>query len=99
MLTRRELLKGMAALSTMAAFAACTPKGSSTGGGTTSEAATDSETAAPAEKEKPSALEQKREALKKKMDEAVACENFEDAAKYRDQLKLLPTGEEGEVKL
>ena len=27
--------------------------------------------------------------LKQKMDEAVAAENFEDAAKYRDQLRML----------
>lgn len=55
------------------------------------------EAAAP-EAEK-SALQSRRDELRQKMDEAVACENFEDAAKYRDQLKLLPTGEEGEVKL
>lgn len=42
-----------------------------------------------------SPVEKMREELKKKMDEAVACENFEDAAKYRDQLKALL--EDGEV--
>lgn len=42
-----------------------------------------------------SSVEKMREELKKKMDEAVACENFEDAAKYRDQLKAL--AEDGEV--
>ena len=29
------------------------------------------------------------QALRQKMDEAVAAENFEDAAKYRDELRLL----------
>lgn len=57
--------------------------------------------AAPPEAETPapvpeiSPVEKMREELRKKMDEAVACENFEDAAKYRDQLKALT--EDGEV--
>ncbi len=34
-------------------------------------------------------LEQQMQELKQKMDEAVAAENFEDAAKYRDQLRML----------
>lgn len=40
-------------------------------------------------------LQTRREALRQKMDEAVACENFEDAAKYRDELRRLPM--EGEI--
>lgn len=32
--------------------------------------------------------------LKQKMDEAVAVENFEDAAKYRDELRALTEGKE-----
>lgn len=40
-------------------------------------------------------LQAKRDALRQKMDEAVACENFEDAAKYRDELRQLPM--EGEI--
>ncbi|MEG0741831.1 MAG: UvrB/UvrC motif-containing protein [Clostridia bacterium] len=40
-------------------------------------------------------LEQHMEELRQKMDEAVASENFEDAAKYRDELRaLVPHGEE-----
>ena len=43
-----------------------------------------------------SAQRQSRQAeLRKKMDEAVACENFEDAAKYRDELRQLQA--EGEI--
>ena len=33
--------------------------------------------------------EQQMQALRQKMEEAVAAENFEDAAKYRDELRLL----------
>lgn len=33
-------------------------------------------------------------ALRQKMDEAVACENFEDAAKYRDELRALTESRE-----
>lgn len=40
-----------------------------------------------------------RDDLKQKMDEAVASENFEDAAKYRDQLRALQAGREGESAL
>ena len=36
-----------------------------------------------------SPLEKKKEELRLKMEEAVASENFEDAAKYRDELRAL----------
>lgn len=41
------------------------------------------------------ALQRQQDLLRKKMDEAVACENFEDAAKYRDELRQLQS--EGEI--
>lgn len=44
-----------------------------------------------------SPLEQKREEIRLKMEEAVACENFEDAAKYRDELRALAGQEAANV--
>ena len=42
-------------------------------------------------------MEQKREELRQKMEEAVADENFEDAAKYRDELRTLEAQEASEA--
>ena len=42
-------------------------------------------------------MEQKREELRQKMEEAVADENFEDAAKYRDELRALEAQEVSEA--
>ncbi len=44
-----------------------------------------------------SPTEQKREELRQKMEEAVADENFEDAAKYRDELRALEAQEVSEA--
>lgn len=44
-----------------------------------------------------SPTEQKREELRQKMEEAVADENFEDAAKYRDELRTLEAQEASEA--
>lgn len=44
-----------------------------------------------------SPMEQKREELRQKMEEAVADENFEDAAKYRDELRALEAQEVSEA--
>lgn len=42
------------------------------------------------------ALAEKCAALRQKMDAAVAAENFEDAAKYRDELRALTDGREAQ---
>lgn len=43
------------------------------------------------------ALAERLSALRQKMDEAVASENFEDAAKYRDELRALTVGREAQT--
>ena len=44
-----------------------------------------------------SPTEHKREELRQKLEEAVADENFEDAAKYRDELRALEAQEVSEA--
>lgn len=51
-----------------------------------------------AQKPELSPVDQRREELRQKMEEAVACENFEEAAKYRDELRNLTENREGETR-
>ncbi|MEG0269801.1 MAG: UvrB/UvrC motif-containing protein [Clostridia bacterium] len=43
-------------------------------------------------------LEQQMEDLRQKMEQAVASENFEEAAKYRDELRALTVSKEADCK-